>query len=57
MSAGAEINAKNKYGWPALMEAYFEGRPDVVVSLRRLGAGLDGLLKTKSWPGGWHDMP
>jgi hypothetical protein len=38
------------------MEAYFEGHPEVVAYLKGVGAGLNGFLKSRSWPGGWKDL-
>ena len=54
--AGADINAKNSFGWTPLMEAYFEGHAELVAYLKGLGATLNGFLKNQSWSGDWHEM-
>ncbi len=54
VSRGARVNARNRYGWTALMEAYFEGYPEVVAYLKGTGADLTGFRKSRSWPSGWR---
>jgi ankyrin repeat protein len=45
VAAGADVNAKTDFGWTALMEAYFEGYPEVAAFLNQVGANLTGFLE------------
>jgi ankyrin repeat protein len=56
VTAGADINARNSFGWTPLMEAYFEGHAEVVAYLRGLGANLNGFLKNRSTADNWQGV-
>ena len=43
---GADVNAKTKYGWSALMKAAYEGHKEIVELLIHAGADVNAKGKT-----------